>query len=228
MLCTNCSKVLLVLHLCYTVTMSDPLIILASKSPRRIDLLTQMGLQFKVVPSNFDEMLDDSRPPDEVAQELALHKAMTVARQYPDSLVIGSDTIVTIDGKQLEKPRDTEEAYAMLKLLSGKPNEVSTGVAIVRLSDGVQVVGADTTRVYFKEYDQQAVETYVQTGDPMDKAGAYGIQSGATALISHIEGKYDTVVGLPTELLADMLARFGITASPVMLTPPVKQILLTA
>lgn len=199
-------------------------IILASQSPRRRQLLAQMGLDFEVVPNDFEEKLDDSRSPEEVATELALGKARSVARLYPDCLVIGSDTIVTVDGRQLEKPRDETEAYALLRLLAGKPNDVSTGLAIVHLSEGIEMSGAETSRVYFKPYDESAVKTYVDSGDPMDKAGAYGIQSGAAPLISHISGHYDTIVGLPTHLLADYLSKLGIDAQPVQLTAPVPQI----
>src|ERR1700729_4019 len=102
-------------------------IILASQSPRRRDLLTKMGLTYQIIPSNFDEKLEDSRSPEEVAIELALGKAMAVAKANPDSIVIGSDTIVTVGGRQLEKPHDKAEARQMLKLLSGTFNEVSTG-----------------------------------------------------------------------------------------------------
>lgn len=198
-------------------------IILASQSPRRKDLLGRMGLEFEAIPSDFDEKLDDSRSPEEVASELALGKAMAVARRYPESLVIGSDTIVTINGRQLEKPKDAAEARKMLRLLAGTRNEVSTGVAVVRISDGMQMVGADTTHVYFRPYDEAAVDQYVATGDPMDKAGAYGIQSGAAPLISHIEGHYDTVVGLPTTLLSEYLAQAGVQVRAVELDPPVPQ-----
>ncbi len=203
-------------------------VILASKSPRRRELLSQMGLDYDVVPSNFDEQLDDNRSPDEVARELALSKAMQVAREYPDCIVIGSDTIVTIAGRQLEKPHDTREARDMLRRLSGNANDVTTAVAVVRAADGTQLVDADTTRVYFKPYDAAAVAAYVATGDPMDKAGAYGIQSGAASLIDHIEGHYDTVIGLPTLVLSRLLKDVGIETKPVQLAAPVRQVLHTA
>ncbi len=182
-----------------------------------------MGVDYRVIPSNFDEQLDDNRSPDEVARELALGKALQVARQYPDSIVIGSDTIVTIAGRQLEKPHNTDEAHDMLRLLSGTVNDVTTAVAVVRVADGIQLVDADTTRVYFKPYDAAAVSAYVATGDPMDKAGAYGIQSGAAPLIDHIEGHYDTVIGLPTRVLARLIEDVGIEARAVELKPPVRQ-----
>ena len=200
-------------------------IILASQSPRRKELLTAMGVEFTVVPSNFDEQLDDSRPPEVVAIELAVGKATDVAEKFPEAIVIGSDTIVTINGRQLEKPRDTAEAYEMLELLSGTHNEVTTSLAVICKADGTLLTGADTTKVYFKPYNQQAVKAYVETGDTVDKAAAYGIQSGAAPLIDHIEGRYDTVVGLPTLLLSEYLAQLGVTAKPVDLDCPVPQIL---
>lgn len=202
-----------------------PKIILASQSPRRKELLRAMGLVFDIVPSDFDEKLDDNRAPEDVAIELALGKAEQVAEQFPDCIVIGSDTIVTIDGNQLEKPRDKAEAYEMLQRLSENRNDVTTSVVVIRKSDGIRLAGADTTRVYFKPYDAEAVKTYVETGDPLDKAGAYGIQSGAAPLIDYIEGYYDTVVGLPTDLLASLLDKIGIKSTVADLECPVRQVL---
>ena len=199
-------------------------IILASQSPRRKELLTAMGVEFTVVPSNFDEQLDDNRSPEAVAIELAVGKASEVSEKFPEAIVIGSDTIVTINGRQLEKPRDTSEAYEMLELLSGTHNEVTTSLAVICKADGTLLTGADTTKVHFKPYNQQAVKAYVETGDTVDKAAAYGIQSGAAPLIDHIRGRYDTVVGLPTLLLSEYLAQLGVTAKPVDLDCPVRQI----
>jgi septum formation protein len=199
-----------------------PKIILASQSSRRRELLTQMGVVFDIVPSNFDEYLDDNRSPEEVAGELALGKAMTVAIEHPDCIVIGSDTIVTINGRQLEKPHDEAEAKELLKLLSGNENDVSTGLAVIWRDRDIQFVGADTAKVFFKPYNEQAVERYIATGDPMDKAGAYGVQSGAAPLINYIDGNYDTIVGLPTRLLAEFLAKLDVKADPVELVAPVE------
>jgi septum formation protein len=199
-------------------------IILASQSPRRRKLLAAMGVEFEVVPSNFDEKLDDSRLPEVVAIELAVGKASEVAEKFPEAIVIGSDTIVTIAGRQLEKPRDTAEAYEMLKLLSGTHNEVTTSVAIICKAEEVLLSGSDTTKVYFKPYNSEAVAAYVETGDSLDKSAGYGIQSGAASLVDHIEGHYDTVVGLPTHLLAGLLAQVDVMAKPVELDCPVSQI----
>lgn len=201
-------------------------IILASQSPRRKELLAGMGLEFEAIPSNFDEKLDDSRSPEVVAIELAVGKASQIAEQYPDCVVIGSDTIVTIDGNQLEKPHDKTEAYQMLERLSGTHNEVTTSLAVICKADNVLLTAADTTKVYFKPYDRDAVATYVESGDTADKAGAYGIQSGAAPLIDHIDGYYDTVVGLPTHQLVELLAQVGITAKPVEIKSPVKQVII--
>lgn len=200
-------------------------VILASQSPRRQELLAAMGLEFEVVPSNFDEKLDNSRSPEEVAIELAVGKASQVAEEHPDSIVIGSDTIVTIDGTQLEKPRDTAEAYQILERLSGTYSEVTTSLAVVFKAEDIQLTTVDTTKVYFKPYDHEAVRVYVETGDPLDKAGAFGIQSGAAPLIDRIEGYYDTIIGLPTRELAKLLLEVGIDARPAHLEAPVKQVL---
>ena len=198
-------------------------IILASQSPRRKELLTQMGVEFEVMPSNFEEHLDNSRTPEEVAKELALGKARTIAERYPEAIVIGSDTIVTIEGKQLEKPTDAADAKYLLELLAGKVNYVTTGLAVLCLAQDFTACVADTVKVYFKPYDEAVVDAYIATGDPMDKAGAYGIQSGAAPLISRISGRGDTAIGLPTKLLADILSQLGVSSKRVDLTLPVPQ-----
>ena len=198
-------------------------IILASQSPRRKELLTAMGLEFEAIPSNFDEQLDPNRLPAIVAQELAIGKASTVAKQYPDALVIGSDTIVSIDDKQLAKPHDTAEARHMLYSMSGRASVVTTSAVVICRAKDILLSGAAESLVVFKPYDEQAVEAYLATGDYADKAGGYGIQSGAAPLIDHIEGDYDTIVGLPTRLLSNFLNQCGIAAHPARLEVPVRQ-----
>lgn len=185
-----------------------------------------MGVQFDTIPSNYDEYLDHNRDPEAVATELALGKAMTVAKQHPNDIVIGSDTIVTVGGRQLAKAADDDEARQMLKLLSGTHNEVTTGLVVIRLSDNTKLVGADTATVYFHPYDEELVNRYIATGDYKDKAGAYGIQSGAAPLIDYFSGSYDTVLGLPTKLLSEFLLRLGVKARPVKLQAPVEQKLM--
>lgn len=190
-------------------------IILASQSPRRRELLTAMGVEFTAVPSHFDEQLDDSRSPREVSIELGLGKAEDVAQLYPDAIVIGSDTIVTIDGKQLAKPEDVVDAKRMLKSLAGREHDVTTSMVVLCKADGICMTDAVSSRVFFKPYDEQLVDQYVATGDPLDKAGAYGIQSGAAPLIDHIEGRVDTIMGFPTQKLSEMLAKLGIQSTPI-------------
>jgi septum formation protein len=190
-------------------------IILASTSPRRKELLTLMGVEFEVLPSDFYEELDDTRTPEEVAMELGLGKAMAVARQHPDALVIGSDCIVTINGRQLAKAADIDEARQMLHDVSLHPNKITSSVVVVCLADGFQSVQAESSWVYFKPYDEQAVEAYLATGDYKDKAGSWGIQSGAAPLMDRMSGNADTIVGLPTHLLAPLLQGLGYDAKAV-------------
>ncbi len=193
-------------------------IILASQSPRRRELLKKMGVEFEVIPSSYDELLDSSRSPNEVASELALGKARDVAERFPDALVIGADTIVTIDGEQLGKPESPEHAKAMLERLAGRAHDVTTGMALVCVAKGIEQPHADTTKVVFGPYNEAAVDAYIATGDPMDKAGAYGIQSVYGTLITHAEGDLDTVMGLNTTSLARLLHEYGIAAKPVRIT----------
>lgn len=201
-------------------------IILASQSPRRQDLLQRMGVVFRTQPSDYDERLDESRDAEAVAMELACGKAEAVAALHPDAYVIGSDTVVAIDGRQMEKPVDIDDAREMLTALSGGASTVSTGVAIVCQSLGIRDVRVATTTVCFKP-DSDDVrklrEAYLATNDWRDKAAGYGIQSGAAPLIERIIGDYTTVVGLPTHLLTEMLAQHGIDATPVDEQAPVRQ-----
>ncbi len=188
---------------------------MASGSPRRKELLTLMGLAFEVIPSDFYEELDGSRTPEEVSKELGLGKAMVLARKFPDAIVIGSDSIVTIGGRQLAKAESIEEARTMLYDVTLHPNQVASSLAVVCLEENFESVQAENSWVYFRPFDEQAVETYLATGDYKDKAGAYGIQSGAAPLIDHITGNLDTIIGLPTHLLAPLLQRFGYDVRPV-------------
>jgi septum formation protein len=201
-------------------------IILASQSPRRKKLLGEMGVSFTVLPSHFDEQLDESRDAEVVAKELALGKARDVAREHTDAIVIGSDTIVAVNGRQMEKPLHLENARELLLALAGNESTVSTGVAVVHMAAGIERVDVATTKVFFKRESDEVAELreqYLATGDWHDKAGGYGIQSGASVLIESIEGDYDTVVGLPTRLLAAILNDVGIDANAVVEEAPVPQ-----
>lgn len=196
-------------------------VILASQSPRRKDLLEKMGVNFQIVPSSFDEYLDHARLPEEVAIELAFGKVREIARRFPEAVVIGSDTIVTINGEQLGKPADEADARATLLRLAGQMNTVTTSIVVVCSAENKELAEVVTSKVYFKPLDEQAIETYIQTGDWHDKAGSYGLQSGAAPLVDYIEGQYDAVLGLPTKDLAKLLQIFGIDSKPVEITSPV-------
>lgn len=190
-------------------------IILASASPRRRELMTMMGLQFEVVPSDFEEWLDDSQSPEDVSMALARGKAMAVAVRHPEAIVVGSDTIVTIEGRQLAKASDDDDARMMLRLLAGKTHSVTSSLAVICLATKYESLGADTALVTFKPYDKIAVENYLALQNYHDKAAAYGIQTGAAPLVERVEGEATTIIGLPVPLLATELRNFGVISQPV-------------
>lgn len=187
-------------------------LILASKSPRRRELLAQMGLtDFEIHPALGEELAQPDLTPPELVQALALHKAQEVAQAFAqsDDVVIGADTIVVLDGQVLGKPHDEAHALAMLTALSGREHHVYTGVAV--LQDGRALVQVEDTAVWFRNASEGELRRYIATGEPMDKAGAYGIQGRGGLLVSRIQGDYTNVVGLPIVRLASMLAQFGVT-----------------
>lgn len=187
-----------------------PTIILASESPRRKALLELIGVSCIVQPADVSEDWDGSSDPREAARHLALRKAKHVARQHTDGLVIGADTIVALDGELLGKPRSEAEAQAMLQRLAGRTHSVVTGVAVVDARSGHVAAGTETTRVTFRPLRSSEIARYVATGEPLDKAGAYGIQGKGALLVSRIEGCYPNVVGLPLVRLAQLLSEFGV------------------
>lgn len=187
-------------------------LILASKSPRRRELLAQMGLtDFEIHPALGEKLAQPDLTPPELVQALALHKAQEVAQAFAQSgdVVIGADTIVVLDGQVLGKPHDEAHALAMLTALSGREHHVYTGVAV--LQDGRALVQVEDTAVWFRNASEGELRRYIATGEPMDKAGAYGIQGRGGLLVSRIQGDYTNVVGLPIVRLASMLAQFGVT-----------------
>lgn len=185
-------------------------IVLASASPRRSDLLRQIGVDFRVLPSNIEEMLPHGMHPGEAVEELALKKALSVSENLKDgSLVIGADTIVVKDDI-LGKPSDEYDALRMLHILEGDMHEVLTGVAIVDLSTMEYIKGHEKTKVFMKNLTDEKIKAYIDTGEPMDKAGAYGIQGKGALLVEKIEGCYFNVVGLPLGKLSEMLEYFGV------------------
>ena len=180
--------------------------ILASASPRRKELLENIGMNFDIIVSQADESsIDRNIPPEMLVKELAMLKAAEIAKYVKDdAYIIGSDTVVAFEGQVLEKPKSTEDAENMLKKLSGKEHFVYTGVCIFRTKDCSAVCKCEKTVVRFKELSEDTIKNYVKTGEPMDKAGAYGIQGKGSLLVNGIEGDYFNVVGLPVGLLSDM------------------------
>ena len=187
----------------------EPVLILASRSPRRRELLEAEGIAFEVVPGTEKEPA--SQPGEDCAhyaRRAAIAKALEVARSRPGRWTLGADTVVEVNGVPLGKPADAEEARQMLRQLSGRSHRVYTGVALVRVdAEGAQEVRADVavTTVTFRPLQEAEIAAYVATGEPLDKAGAYGIQGGAAQFVSLVEGSYSNVVGLPLELVRQML-----------------------
>lgn len=174
---------------------SAPPLVLASRSPRRAELLRRLGLEFEIVPATIDESYVDHEMPATHAERLAREKALAVGESRPGALVLGSDTIVIIDSDVLGKPRSEAEAMEMLQRLSGREHEVFTGVAVVAESGTYSAV--ERVRVRFRRLDRAERAAYVATGEPFDKAGAYGIQGYGSALVETITGDYFAVMGLP-------------------------------
>lgn len=174
-----------------------------------------LGVPFRVDPADIDEEPPDGHTPEEVARSLAREKALVVAQRQRHGIVLGADTIVVLGGEILGKPRDTEEALEMLRRLNGREHQVLTGVALLDVVDGTVVREQNDvvcTRVWFRKVSEEHLRRYVNTGEPMDKAGAYGAQGYGSTLIERIEGCYFNVVGLPVSRVCTMLEAWGITA----------------
>ena len=198
-------------------------IVLASKSPRRKKLLSQLGIEFQVVPSTGDEIIS-SQNPEDVVLELAKQKASEVALTQPDSLVIGADTIVVYKGRILGKPTDEYEAIQMLQQLSGNVHQVFTGVSLIKTSNDKRVLAKTSffqqTKVTFSTLSEREIEAYVATGSPLDKAGAYGIQDDWGAVfVENIEGDYYNVVGFPLNRFYRELKQFEPSLVPGISIP---------
>lgn len=185
-------------------------IILASQSPRRKELLRQMGIRdFEIRPAQGEENMASDLPPEELVRKLALEKACEIAVEAGrDELIIAADTIVTLEGKVLGKPHSEEEAFQMLHTLSGKHHMVYTGVAVIQ-NERV-IAQTEGTEVIFRTLSDEEIRAYIATGEPMDKAGAYGIQGMGALLIEGIRGDYFNVMGLPVCRLGQILRSFGV------------------
>ena len=172
-------------------------------------MLKQIGLKFQVIISDADEEIVDLSP-DEFVKNIALQKAHIVSGAVSDGIIIAADTIVVIDGRILGKPRDLEDACEMLTGLSGRMHEVFTGLCIFEQPSGRYFLGYERTEVYFRNISQTEIKAYIATGEPLDKAGAYGIQGKGALFVKKINGCYFNVVGLPITLLYDALAGFDV------------------
>ena len=195
------------------VQRENPEIVLASASPRRAMLLTQIGLPFRVCPSTLGEDGEaalDRETPKACATRLALAKARDVAARLGQGLIIGADTVVTCRSRILGKPRNGKEAQAFLLALAGRTHRVVTGVAVVEARSGRVEIDVAVTSVTMRPFDRREAMRYVATGEPLDKAGAYGIQGRGALLVEGIRGDYFNVVGLPLALLARILREFGV------------------
>jgi len=192
--------------------MSLPKFYLASASPRRRELLSRVGIKFDIIErKHFDERSISIESPAEYAETLARLKAQNaIIPPNPAGIVLGFDTIVYIDDRILGKPANTEEAALFLKKISGRWHTVYTGVAAIKIPEGAIVSSVESTRVLFSELSDAEIDTYVSTGEPMDKAGAYGIQEFGALLVKKIDGCFYNVVGLPLLCLTEVLKQFNI------------------
>lgn len=181
-------------------------IILASASPRRKELLETAGAEFEIIVADVDETVPEGTKPEDAAVMTAEKKAVAVAENHKDSIVIGADTIVVADGRILGKPADKADACRMLSMLSGVEHKVITGVCLAR--GDKKITFAQVSKVKFYDLTDEEINAYVETGEPMDKAGAYGIQGKGCVLVEKIEGDYFNIVGLPVARVMKELSRF--------------------
>ncbi|MCI8513272.1 MAG: septum formation inhibitor Maf [Lachnospiraceae bacterium] len=185
-------------------------LILASKSPRRRELLAQIGLPFVVRESCLTEEIKEEKP-EEIVKSLAFQKAEAVAeREEEEAVILGADTVVVLDGEILGKPKDAEDAFRMLQALQGREHTVCTGVALLRRTAGEweRVLFAEKTKVFVRPMSGEEIRAYIATGEPMDKAGAYGIQGRFAVFVEKIDGDYANVVGLPVSRVYQVLKKW--------------------
>jgi septum formation protein len=195
-------------------------LILASASPRRRKFLTDLGLEFSCFPADIDETPQNREPPADFALRMADGKAATIARMHPASYVIGSDTVVTVDNMILGKPVDTTDALHLLRSLQGKTHQVITGLSLVNLRKNCHEQLTRITRVTFNTFDDAILQAYIDSGDPMDKAGAYGIQGQGAFLVRSIHGSCSNVIGLPLSTCISILLQHEVIC-PLPITPAV-------
>ncbi len=182
----------------------EPLV-LASRSPRRIELLEQIGLRFIQSPQDTDERPPPGAAPREAVEMLALRKALAAHEHHQDAVILGADTMVVVDGETLGKPADDDEAFRMLRRLGGRSHDVVTGIAIRDGGAAGEMTASESTRVTMRRATDAEIGAYIATGEPHDKAGAYGIQGYGAGLVTRVEGCYFNVVGLPIHRVIECL-----------------------
>ncbi len=190
--------------------MAQPPLILASASPRRRELLASLGVPFEVVTAAVTEHEDESTDPREMVAHNAALKAGWVSARRPDALVLGADTTVFLDGAAINKPRDLADARAMLRRLSGRTHTVFTGLALRRAADGLALDDIVTSDVTFRALDDAAIDAYFALVNPLDKAGAYGVQEHGEMVVARHTGSFSNIMGLPMENVRPLLARAGL------------------
>ncbi len=188
-------------------------VILASKSPRRVEILEKIVKEFEVVQSNFDEnTIDFKGDVEKYVKDLSINKAIEVSKRLNEpSIVIAADTVVFQNGKVLEKPKNEEDAFSMLSSLSGNTHKVYSGICLINTYNDTVVTDCDCTEVKFSELNPRQIRNYINSGEPMDKAGAYGIQGLGGAFVERIEGCYYNVMGLPLNKLYKALENYDMT-----------------
>lgn len=191
----------------------QPTLILASASPRRQELIRTIGLPYRIDAADVDESMPEGTAPDDLVEQLSLRKAQAVSGRVPDgepSIVIGSDTVVVLDGRILGKPKDEQDAADMLSAIAGRTHQVYTGITCIEVRTGTVLTRHEVSHVTMKPMDQDRIRRYVATGEPSDKAGAYAVQGIGALLVAKIEGDYFNVVGMSVRLLGEMLEELSV------------------
>lgn len=186
-------------------------IILASASPRRRELLSNLGMVFDIFPADIEETIDPFLDPADLVKDLAWQKANHIVNKVDSpAIIIGSDTTVVIDNKILGKPADFNEAFDMLSTLSGRTHKVFTGICVIEIPQNKTITDYESTEVTFKKLSPEEIKNYISTGEPMDKAGSYGIQAIGSTLVVSVNGCYNNIVGLPVYKLSEILKQFDV------------------
>lgn len=185
-------------------------IILASNSPRRVEILKDMGIDFQVIPSRIEEKNSIDMSPESLAMSLSFMKAFSVAIEYKSELVLGADTIVELNGNILGKPKDKHEAGQFLRMLSGNSHRVITGFSIISINKEIKITDYEVSLVKFRNLTDAEIEEYISTDEPYDKAGGYAIQGVSSKFVENFSGDYNNIVGLPKDCVKKYLIKLGV------------------